>query len=155
MKAWITTTAIAGLIATPFVVNHASNSGQAQSSSSPIEVRPYFGTNLLGQLVPSLQFLSKVDNVEMQSIVLNRGNCSVVVSPVEGALQIDSNSLYSISFGKIEGWEPVDYRSNHIWRKPGYSLKYGEALNLGTSCNQILEITVKTNLGEWFFKPQN
>jgi hypothetical protein len=127
-----------------------------QTRSAPIRVAPssktynstpgadtsWFSTTVY------LQILAVDDLVEVNDVILNRGNC-------------ESNSyldFYEYSKTKLsDEWEPTSKEIANInpitkWRKRRpIVLKFGQSKEISTSCTQILEVTVKTNLGDFSF----
>jgi hypothetical protein len=73
---------------------------------------------------PSVKIVAKVDNVTIQQVILNRGNCSGEV-------------IWTAPSG-----EP------HSLPK---SLKFGETVTLPVKC-EVIEAEVKTDKGNWTFK---
>jgi hypothetical protein len=144
----------------------------AQSKTNPIKVQTYSKFVSFGDFSGSsqtLKILSVVDSVEIQSITLNRGNCTI---STEGGLLYTYasqnwvfangggtiyNSHYDIDGKarakseeelKSEGWEQS---REHVYRKSGVTLKYRETREFSTSCGEILEMVIKTNLGGFKF----
>jgi hypothetical protein len=135
------------------------------SLKSPIKIQQIPQTmtfQLYGQWVSGiagikLYLTSVVDNVEIQSVTVNRGNCTVFP-----ALEtIDYND--TIEHRESDGWR-TEYSSNNMtyyksngdyaekrWKKSGATLKFGGTTEVKASCSEILEVAVKTDLGEFKF----
>jgi hypothetical protein len=132
---------------------------------NPIEVYP---AAILADLYglpyqKGIEVVSTVDNVEVKSITLNRGNCEIKDTlRTRGVYTYkEAKSREELGFGEWEyqddftHWSKVtsdtDFSKNWTYRTKGYNLKYGEAKQHALSCDRILEIAVKTNLGEYKF----
>jgi hypothetical protein len=109
------------IVATPAIgvfLNNSSILSVAQRID-PIRVRALPGFDqILGRFTvyKDIEVLSMVDEIKIQSITLNRGNCK--------------DRLLD-------------------WGYTSLTLKYGELREIGTNCREILEMTIKTDQGEF------
>jgi hypothetical protein len=134
----------------------------AAAPATPIKIQTY--VNYSGPVQQSFKILSVVDSVEIKSITLNRGNCEVhkqySVKGDDPGLIYTYHLDYNYDWrGKTseqlaaEGWTAVNNNGYHnLYRKLGsVTLKYGQTQGFTTSCGEILEMVIKTNLGEFKF----
>jgi hypothetical protein len=116
----------------PVVMTQTNETIPLPPTRLPIQVQTYGDFALFGYpsreiQIRKLKILSVVESVEIQSITLNRGNC-------------DSASF---SNGVIH------------YETPRVTLKYGDMKEFSTSCGEILEMVIKTNLGDFKFDYNN
>jgi hypothetical protein len=102
----------------------------AQTRSSPIRVSQYYVPASQYELgYVGLDLSSTADNVTIDSIVLNRGNCSAETTQI--VYGPDTKSYHGVPL-KI-------------------TMNYGQRERIQSTCDTIMSADIKTNLGEWSY----
>jgi hypothetical protein len=154
-------------VATATLAQQADSQWKASPSLiSPVKVQQYYQHDAI-PVTPSglfpwgvitsetlgVEVTSIVDSVELQSITLNRGNCKL--RDDDGKVYTHYNQSLGLKTSeelKSEGWKNfVEDRFIPDYKKPNLTLKFGEQKKFSTTCSDILEVVVKTNLGEFRF----
>ena len=104
----------------------AEESVRAQAQECPLKITRSICITPRRNIRHLLNFVSVVDSVSINEIIVNRGNCKT--------MQVVSSC-------------------QAITNYPGFptELKYGQTHTLGSSCDNVLEVVVETNRGQWTF----
>ncbi|GAA6932542.1 hypothetical protein HpHUE38_14990 [Helicobacter pylori] len=135
--------------------------GSGGGGESPVEM----SKNSEGEF----QISSKADNVTIQSVKLNRGNCIVNFVPVREAVQMgvlsqitpismqdfkDMASVYK-EFNNKKRLTNIENKISQLKPKgvmmEPQTLKFGESFTVQYECQNLIEVEVKTDKGAWTF----
>lgn len=97
------------------------------SSQSPVQVQIGESQDSYGTTFRTVDVTSTMDNLVINNVMVNRGHCASTIN--------NPKNPYKLLFGKTKRYK--------------YIL---QSISMITSCN-VIEIIVKTNQGDWTFKP--
>ncbi|MFV0480573.1 MAG: hypothetical protein ACK5LP_01185 [Campylobacteraceae bacterium] len=108
---------------------------------SPYQINFYTEYGKFAVKYRYLELVSLDNDVKLYSIVVNRGNCKN---------EFDTEYNYDLQDKRLEKSTP---KKDLLLQSKGYLslLNYGDTEQVIVSCENILEVTVSTNKGDWTY----